>query len=72
MSVFDSLRAVGITGRICVPTVIDAVTGKTSLEECDARLEWWSRELLRQAKVELTVSGVENVPPGEALVVMSN
>jgi 1-acyl-sn-glycerol-3-phosphate acyltransferase len=72
MSVFDSLRAVGITGRICVPTVIDAVSGKTSLEECDARLEWWSRELLRQAKVDLRVTGVENVPPGEALVVMSN
>jgi 1-acyl-sn-glycerol-3-phosphate acyltransferase len=72
MSVLDSLRAVGITGRICVPTVIDALTGRTSLEECDARLAWWSRELLRQAKVELTVTGVENVPPGEALVVMSN
>lgn len=72
MSLLDSLRAVGITGRICVPTVIDAVTGKTSLEECDKRLFWWSRELLRQAEVELSVSGVENVPEGEALVVMSN
>ena len=71
MSVLDSLRAVGITGRICVPTVLDALKGETSLEECDARLYWWSRELLRQAKVELHVSGVDNVPPSEALVVMS-
>lgn len=72
MSLLDSLRAIGVTAKICVPTVIDSVKHRTSLEECDRRLEWWSRELLRRAGVELHVSGVENVPAEGPLVVMSN
>ncbi len=72
MSVLDSLRAVGITGRICVPTVLDSIRGKVSLDECDERLFWWSRELIRRAEIELSVIGGELIPEGEALVVMSN
>lgn len=72
MSVLDSLRAVGITGRICVPTVLDSIRGKVSLDECDERLFWWSRELIRRADVDLSVIGGELIPEGEALVVMSN
>ncbi len=72
MSLLDSLRAIGITGKICIPTVVDSLTNKVSLEECDRRLDWWSSELLRQAGVELHVRGVENAVPGEAYVVMSN
>ena len=72
MSLLDSLRAIGITGKICIPTVVDSLTNKVSLEECDRRLDWWSSELLRQAGVELHVRGVDNAVPGEAYVVMSN
>jgi 1-acyl-sn-glycerol-3-phosphate acyltransferase len=72
MTLLDSLRAVGTTAKICLPTVMDAMRGDVSLDECDARLAWWSRELLRDAGVELHVRGTENVPPGEPFVVMSN
>ncbi|NUP04607.1 MAG: 1-acyl-sn-glycerol-3-phosphate acyltransferase [Polyangiaceae bacterium] len=72
MSIVDSLRAVGVTAKICLPTVVDAFRERVSLDECDRRLAWWSRELLRQAGVELHVSGTENVTEGEAYVVMSN
>lgn len=72
MSFVDTLRAVGLTARICVPTVVDGLSNRISLEECDARLEWWARELLREAHVDLHVRGVSNVREGEPLVVMSN
>lgn len=73
MSFMDSMRAVGITARICFPTVADSLKKRVSLDECDQRLEWWSRELLRQAGVELHVRGTENLPPiDQAVVVMSN
>lgn len=72
MSIVDSLRAVAVTAKICVPTVVESFQDTVSLEECDERLKWWSRELLRTAGVELHVRGLENVPEGEALVVMSN
>lgn len=72
MGLLDSLHAIKITATICIPTVVDSVKDRTSLEECDRRLEWWSSELLRQAGVELHVHGAHNAVPGEAYVVMSN
>jgi len=72
MTLLDTLRGVLITAKICVPTVLDSVQDRVSLDECDDRLKWWSRELIRQAGIELHVSGVHNVPAHEPLVVMSN
>lgn len=72
MTLLDSVRAIGITARICIPTVVEAMSNTVSLDECDKRLAWWSRELLRRAEVTLHVSGIENLPEGEPLVVMSN
>lgn len=81
MSIGYLLRAAGVTLRISVPTLFDALLGRLTPGVCDARLDWWSKRLLAQAKVSLQVSGVENArgatrfasPEGaRAYVVMSN
>jgi len=72
MSIGHLLRAVGVTLRISVPTLFDAMLGRLSPEVCDDRLDWWSKRLLSQAEVTLQTTGVEHVGGGEAFVVMSN
>jgi len=72
MSVLETLLAIARTGAISVPTVASSAVGSLSLEKCDERLAWWSRTLLDDAKATLEVSGRENVPEGEPLVIMSN
>ena len=67
-----ALRGMGETLAISVPTLVDAVSGRLSMETCDARLDRWARRLLQQAEVELEVRGRENIPAGETFVVMSN
>jgi 1-acyl-sn-glycerol-3-phosphate acyltransferase len=72
MSVAETLLAIARTGAICVPTVASAAVGGVSLEKSDARLEWWARKLFEDAGATLEVTGRENVPDGEPLVIMSN
>lgn len=72
MGIGETLKAIGVTARISIPTVAEAVVGRASLEKSDERLEWWSKKLLDDAEVDLEVRGRENVPADEPLVVMSN
>ncbi|HEX2672476.1 MAG TPA: lysophospholipid acyltransferase family protein [Polyangiaceae bacterium] len=75
MSIGHLLRATGVTLRISVPTLFDALRGKLTPEVCDARLDWWSKRLLGQAEVSLQASGVEHAERASgapAFVVMSN
>jgi len=72
MTVFDTLRAVGITAKITFPTFADGLTNSLSPDDVDARLRWWGQNMLRRAGAEIHVRGLENVPDGEPLVVMSN
>lgn len=72
MTLFDSLRAASLTARITVSTVADGLRQHVPPEVVDARLAWWAKEILREAHVTLHVRGVENIPAGEPLVVMSN
>ncbi|HTQ06629.1 MAG TPA: lysophospholipid acyltransferase family protein [Polyangiaceae bacterium] len=65
-------NAVFHTLRICVPTVIQSALGTLTTPTCDARLDSWSAALVRYAKIELDVSGLEHAPLDEAFVVMSN
>lgn len=60
------------TLRICIPTVIQSALGTLTTPTCDARLDSWSASLVRYAKIELDVSGLEHAPLDEAFVVMSN
>jgi 1-acyl-sn-glycerol-3-phosphate acyltransferase len=72
MTLWHLLRAAGTTARICAPTVVEAAVGRLTAETCDARLDFWSKSLLEQAQISFTVSGFEQIPPGETFVLMSN
>ncbi|HYQ05225.1 MAG TPA: lysophospholipid acyltransferase family protein [Polyangiaceae bacterium] len=72
MSIGHLLRATGVTLRISVPTLFDALLGKLTPEVCDARLDWWSKRLLEQAEVTLETSGLDHARGARAFVVMSN
>lgn len=72
MGLVHTLGGIGLTLRICVPTVIDAVTGRTTTDRIEGRLAWWSKEVLDAAEVKLEVEGRERIPNAEPLVVMSN
>src|SRR6185503_4443260 len=60
------------TLRICVPTVIQSALGTLTTPVCDARLDSWSRAIVRFAKIDIGVEGIEHAPLEEAFVVMSN
>jgi len=60
------------TLRICVPTVIQSALGTLTTPTCDARLDSWSRAIVRFAKIDIEVEGLEHAPLEESFVVMSN
>jgi 1-acyl-sn-glycerol-3-phosphate acyltransferase len=76
MGVAQTLRGIFDTGVISVPTVVESSLGLVTIERCDRRLDWWASKLLRDAEVELTVTGREHAGEGERasepLIVMSN
>lgn len=72
MSVLHTLGGLGLTLRICIPTVVDAAVGRTTMARVDDRLTWWSKRVLDDAKATLDIQGEEHIPAGEPLVVMSN
>jgi len=72
MTLWHLTRAIAETARICAPTIVEGLVGKLDEPTCDARLDSWSKAILRQARVELSVVGLENAPVGETFVVMSN
>ncbi len=67
-----ALRAVYETLAISVPTVADGAFTRETMVRSDERLARWSRRLLEQAEVRLTVEGQQHVEPGRPYVVMSN
>lgn len=71
-----ALSGMAETLAISVPTVLDALRGRVTLEACDARLARWSRRLLEQAEVKLEARGLDGLAaslrPGESFIVMSN
>lgn len=72
MTVRHLANATYHTLRICIPTVIQSALGTLTTPVCDARLDSWSAALVRYAKIGIDVVGLEQVPDGEAFVVMSN
>ena len=65
-------RAAVETLKVSMPTLVEASMGLLTAEVCTDRLDSWSRNLVRQARIDLDVSGREHLTPGEAYVVMSN
>jgi 1-acyl-sn-glycerol-3-phosphate acyltransferase len=67
-----TLRSVYETLAISWPTVVDATLNRVTKESCDDRLERWSRNIVRNARVELDVRGRDHLEPGKTYLVMSN
>jgi 1-acyl-sn-glycerol-3-phosphate acyltransferase len=66
------VRAAVETTKISVPTITDAVLGRTDYRVCDVRLNRWSKQLLDQARITLQITGREHVLPNTSYVVMTN
>jgi 1-acyl-sn-glycerol-3-phosphate acyltransferase len=64
--------AIWKTAAISAPTVLDAITGRLTIEKSDRRLRSWSAGIVRQAQVNLTVDGLGRVPADRACILMSN
>jgi 1-acyl-sn-glycerol-3-phosphate acyltransferase len=60
------------TVKICVPTILDGWLGRVSARKCDQRLDSWSRNLVRLARITIDARGREHLVAGESFVVMSN
>ena len=73
MSLVQTVMAIVDTGRISVPTVVEALYRPLDLPLAERRLAWWSHKLLADAAITLTVTGREHAGDGsEPLIVMSN
>ena len=72
MTLYHLATAVLETARISAPTLVEGLIGKLTPEQCDARLDTWSRKLLELAGVTLETEGLSHAAPGETFVVMSN
>jgi 1-acyl-sn-glycerol-3-phosphate acyltransferase len=72
MGVQTTLKTIYDTAQICVPTVVESMLGRLTLDRCDERLEWWARKVLEDADVELVVRGREHAAGTRPFVVMSN
>ncbi len=60
------------TLAISLPTVIDALFHKMTMERADRRLSSWSNKLLRHAAVDLSIEGHEHIEPKRPYILMSN
>jgi len=67
-----SLRNIYETLAISLPTVIEALQRRVTKDVCDQRLARWGRAVIRNARIDLSVTGRENMRPGETYLVMSN
>lgn len=72
MSIGHLLHAAAVTLRISVPTIFEGLRGTLRPEVCDARLDWWSNQIVARAEITLNVTGAERARTGAAFVVMSN
>ena len=72
MTLYHLATAIYETALISAPTIVEGLVGRLTPEQCDARLDAWSRKLLDLAGVTLEVDGLQRAPYGETFVVMSN
>lgn len=60
------------TAAITVPTFVEALVGRLTVDRVDQRLRDWSTSIVRHADIDLTVEGLAHVPRDRACVFMSN
>lgn len=66
------LKAAFETAWISVPTLVDGLRDRTDFHRCDGRLDSWSANLVKQARIRIETTGMEHVDPDESYLVMSN
>jgi 1-acyl-sn-glycerol-3-phosphate acyltransferase len=59
-----SLENIYETLAISWPTVIDALRGRLTKQICDDRLEGWSKDVVANARITVTVTGREHLDEG--------
>jgi 1-acyl-sn-glycerol-3-phosphate acyltransferase len=69
--VLGTLAFAGRTLEVSLPTLLETLTGRLSVDTVERRLAWWSKKLCEAADVQLTVEGREHLP-SRAFVCMSN
>jgi 1-acyl-sn-glycerol-3-phosphate acyltransferase len=67
-----SLSNIYETLAISFPTVVEALRGRVTKQICDERLASWSRAVVENARIELSVRGRQHLRDGETYLVMSN
>ncbi len=72
MGVLQTLYGVYQTGRTSLVTVAESLVLPPDDDRHARRLQTWAEKVTRAAKIDLVVRGRENVPRGEACVVMAN
>ena len=68
LSVYTVLQIARVVG----PTLAEAMVGRGGRENQDRRLHEFGRRVVERARIQLTVSGAEQVPLDRAFVYMSN
>jgi 1-acyl-sn-glycerol-3-phosphate acyltransferase len=72
MGIGLSLMTVFELARVTVPTLGEAVIGRVSRDKVDARLADFARRVVDRARIRISVTGADRVPPDRAFVYMSN
>ena len=67
-----AVQAGAHTLRYCVPTTLDLMLGRAQRDVCSRRICAWAESLVRLARVEIDVTGLEHMAADETFVVMSN
>ena len=65
-SVVLSLRNAYEALAVSVPTVVDGVRGRLTARDCDARLERFAANVMRNAEIAVSVRGRENLAGGQS------
>lgn len=71
-SLWLTTRVVYETLAISAPTVVDAALNRLTKTVCDERLGSWSKKVVANARMSVTVKGLEHFDASKTYVIMSN
>lgn len=71
-SVMASFQAIGAVLAISWPTIVDAMRNRVTKELVDERCKWLGDRVIKLARMQVTVEGLENLDPHHSYLFMSN
>jgi 1-acyl-sn-glycerol-3-phosphate acyltransferase len=72
MGIGLSLLTLYEMARTTTLQLTDMAAGRVTRESCDRLIHDWATRVIERARIHISVSGVDAVPPGKAFVYMSN